>query len=61
MNAKWSHKSGYLGWTQFRIVSKRRVAEGVEIELMAVCEKVVRFWIPQATLKIDSEWYPGWK
>ena len=65
-NAKWTTSKKVLGWTLFRIVSHRNKketkgkGEGKEVELMAVCDKQKRTWLPVSELKEDANWQPGW-
>ena len=60
-NASWTNKDGLYGWKHFRIVGRRYDAEKqLEIELMSICDKAVRFWRPSSELKKSDSWHEGW-
>lgn len=61
-NAAWSSVAERQGWVHFRI-SGRRYGEddAVELEMMSVVDRNVRFWLKQAELKDRALWTPGWR
>lgn len=60
VQSKWTHTSGACGWKHFRIVTIRKGEDGKEFEMMAVCDKSVRFWVSMEDLKLEHEWKMGW-
>jgi tryptophan-rich hypothetical protein len=50
-----------MGWRQFRVVGRRYANGGLEIELMAVCDPGVRFWLPAAELADRAHFMRGWR
>lgn len=66
VNAKWTSSRDMQGWRQFRICERRYDESGVLwLEMMAVCDRTVRFWIPASDLEAENEtnalWQVGWK
>lgn len=60
VNANWTSVQEQFGWRHFRIVERRWRGKMLEVELMAVCDRNVRFWIEANTL-LDQELYQaGW-
>jgi tryptophan-rich hypothetical protein len=60
INAKWSSLVNEQGWVHYRICSRRNSESGLEIEMMAVCDRSVRFWLPRAALMDPLVWKTGW-
>jgi tryptophan-rich hypothetical protein len=48
------------GWRHFRVSARRYEAGELQLEMMAVCDREVRFWIPQLELHQGELWQPGW-
>jgi tryptophan-rich hypothetical protein len=44
----------------YRICGRRNTADGLEVEMMAVCDRSVRFWLPRAALMDPEAWKTGW-
>lgn len=66
VNAKWTSSKDVQGWRQFRICGRRYDEFGaLWLELMAVCDRNARLWIPASDLIPEKEspglWNPGWK
>jgi len=61
INGKWTSVESYRGWKHFRISGRRRQADrSLELELMAVCDRSIRFWIKQDDLNRPDSWQRGW-
>lgn len=61
INATWTAVKPRSGWRHYRIAGRRKAEHGLEIEMMSVCDRSVRFWIPNEELKNSELWQPGWK
>lgn len=61
IDAKWTSSEECRGWRHFRITGRRHGETGLELELMAVCDREVRFWLKPEDLKVRENWMPGWK
>ena len=60
INAPWTAVEPVEGWRHYRISGRRRTLQGLEIEMMAVCEREIRFWLTRQGLVLDLNWQPGW-
>jgi len=60
INAKWTAMMPRYGWRHFRVSARRYEAGELQLEMMAVCDREVRFWIPQLELHQGELWQPGW-
>ncbi len=62
INANWTAVESIQGWKHYRIASRRRNEDGnLQLEMMAVCDREIRFWVERARLRDDTLWTPGWK
>lgn len=61
INASWTSVTPRHDWRHFRISGKRLCESGAEFEMMAVCDREVRFWVPQDELRDPTLWQPGWQ
>lgn len=62
INSNWTSKTNVEGWNHYRISGRRRADDDtLELEMMAVCERDIRFWVPRSALRNEDEWAPGWK
>lgn len=61
INANWTAVESIHGWKHYRIAARRLNDEGTwELEMMAVCDRDVRFWVSRSTLRQAEMWAPGW-
>ncbi len=60
INQNWTSLTRREDWTHYRISGRRKVAGGLELEMMAVCDREIRFWISLDELKNPELWEPGW-
>ncbi|MBC7659715.1 MAG: TIGR02450 family Trp-rich protein [Chitinophagaceae bacterium] len=61
INSNWTSIQNMEGWAHYRIVSRRRSPKGkLELEMMAVCDRAIRVWVPRAVLRDSAHWRPGW-
>ncbi len=61
INANWTSIQKREDWFHYRISGRRRLEDGrLELELMAVCDREIRFWVPRAELRDQNLWTPGW-
>lgn len=60
INSNWTSLTKREDWTHYRISGRRKGSEGIELEMMAVCDRNIRFWIPLSDLKNGKLWVPGW-
>lgn len=61
LNSNWTSRKKRQDWNHFRISSRRKGTVGIELEMMAVCDRSVRFWVSLAELKDAELWQPGWQ
>ncbi|WP_132323488.1 TIGR02450 family Trp-rich protein [Pseudobacteriovorax antillogorgiicola] len=62
INASWTAREPVQGWVHFRISGRRRPSKSLlEVELMAVCDRSVRFWLAADCLTDRENWLPGWR
>lgn len=61
INATWTSVSLRNGWRHYRISGQRHAHTGREYEMMAVCDRSVRFWIDEIELRDHQRWRPGWQ
>ena len=61
LDSKWTAHSPQRGWRHFRVVSRRYNENSqLMLELMAVCDRQVRFWVIADELKDKDKWTSGW-
>ncbi len=60
INSNWTSLVKREDWRHYRISGRRKVAQGVELEMMAVCDRDIRFWVAIEELKNSELWEPGW-
>jgi tryptophan-rich hypothetical protein len=60
INTPWTALEPVKGWRHYRISGRRHTDEGLEIEMMAVCERDIRFWLTRKSLIQDLNWHTGW-
>ncbi len=61
INGNWTSLTLLEGWRHYRISSRRRSDSGkLELEMMAVCDRAVRFWVSRESLRNPELWKPGW-
>lgn len=60
INAPWTALAPVEGWRHYRIAGRRRSDQGLTLEMMAVCDREVRFWLSRQSLIEDLNWQTGW-
>jgi len=65
INAPWTATLPVQGWRHYRIAgtkpaSKSESGEAM-VEMMAVCDRAVRFWLSRRELIADLNWVTGWR
>jgi tryptophan-rich hypothetical protein len=61
INSNWTSVKNLEGWNHYRIAGRRRTVDRkLELEMMAVCDREIRIWIPRAQLRDPHSWKPGW-
>ncbi len=60
INSNWTSLVKREDWRHYRISGRRKAGQGIELEMMAVCDRDIRFWIPIEELKNNELWEPGW-
>lgn len=61
INSNWTSLTRRQDWTHYRISGRRKGNSGLELEMMAVCDREIRFWISLDELKNAKLWQPGWR
>lgn len=60
IDAKWTHSTPIQGWKHFRICGRRNDNNTLMVEMMAVCDRKVRFWMSGSEVKSKDSWQTGW-
>jgi len=64
INARWTAIQPVEGWHHYRITGKKPASKSetgeATIEMMAVCDRGVRFWLSRRELIDDLNWVTGW-
>ena len=65
INAPWTAVTPVQGWRHYRVATTKPAKTSetglAMVELMAVCDRSVRFWITRQALAADPNWITGWK
>jgi len=65
INAPWTALQPVQGWCHYRIAatkSRKSSETGAPmVEMMAVCDRSVRFWLSKSALIDDLNWVTGWR
>ncbi|MEM9541816.1 MAG: TIGR02450 family Trp-rich protein [Cyanobacteria bacterium P01_E01_bin.42] len=61
LGSKWTATQKTFGWRHFQVVNRKNEGDWVFAEMVASCDRTVRFWINAQQLKNDSLWEAGWK
>jgi tryptophan-rich hypothetical protein len=65
INAPWTALVPVKGWRHYRICAtipaSRSETKLPMIEMIAVCDRSVRFWIDKKELVADLNWVTGWR
>lgn len=65
INAPWTALSPVQGWRHYRISGSKPAASSdtglAVVEMMAVCDRAVRFWMSRSELINDLNWVTGWR
>lgn len=62
INANWTAVETLQGWKHYRIAGRRQDDAGeLELEMMAVCDRELRFWVKGSDLRDEAVWVPGWR
>ncbi|MGK7927237.1 MAG: TIGR02450 family Trp-rich protein [Spirulina sp.] len=61
LGSKWTAKHKTFGWRHFQVVNRKNEGAWVFAEMVASCDRTVRFWVNAQQLKNDLLWEAGWK
>ncbi len=61
LNSKWTSQKKIDGWRHFRVITRKNQGKWVYAEMVAACDREVRFWINAQLLKDRSQWEAGWQ
>ena len=61
MNSSWTNLPGCRGWRHYRVAGRRYIGSTLQLEMMSVCDRAVRFWLDAAELKTSEDWVTGWQ
>lgn len=61
LGSKWTAKQKTFGWRHFQVFNRKNEGDWVFAEMVASCDRTVRFWINARQLKNESLWEAGWK
>ena len=64
INASWTATQPVKGWRHYRISATKPAGKSdsgeAMVEMMAVCDRTVRFWLSRRELIADVNWVTGW-
>jgi tryptophan-rich hypothetical protein len=61
INARWTAQIPVQGWRHYRISARKSQKSALlMVEMMAVCDRSVRFWLERQQLIDDENWATGW-
>ena len=60
IGSKWTSVNVIQGWNHFVVVTMEKKLDRWEVEMAAVCDKSIRFWVVKKELKDPEKWRPGW-
>jgi tryptophan-rich hypothetical protein len=61
IDSKWTSQQRTWGWRHFQVINRKNEGKWVFAEMVASCDRTVRFWINAQQLKQRDLWLPGWK
>lgn len=61
VGSKWTSHHTTWGWRHFQVTNRKDEGQWVFAEMVASCDRNVRFWLNAEQLKDRSLWEPGWK
>ena len=61
LNSNWTSLARREDWSHYRVSGRRKGEQGLELEMMAVCDRQIRFWVSMDELKDGELWVPGWR
>ncbi|HAG83166.1 MAG TPA: TIGR02450 family Trp-rich protein [Cyanobacteria bacterium UBA12227] len=61
IGSKWTAIQKTWGWQHFQVVNRQNQGQWVFAEMVASCDRNVRFWLNANQLKDRSLWQPGWQ
>ena len=61
VGTNWTSVEETQGWHHFVVVTMQKRDNVWWVELMAACDKHVRFWVVKKDLKMSTKWQPGWQ
>ena len=61
LGSKWTAQQKTWGWRHFQVVNRKNQGKWVFAEMVASCDRSVRFWINAKQLSDSSLWQAGWK
>ena len=60
VGTKWTSTSPFFGWNHFVVVTIQKKNNCWMLEMAAICDKKIRFWITKLELQDANKWSPGW-
>ena len=61
LGSKWTARQKTWGWRHFQVINRKNQGKWVFAEMIASCDRSVRFWINAEQLKNSDSWEAGWK
>ncbi|MEB3826304.1 TIGR02450 family Trp-rich protein [Phormidium sp. CCY1219] len=61
VGSKWTALQETWGWRHFQVVNRKNQGKWVFAEVVAACDRQVRFWLNAKQLKDKSLWQAGWQ
>jgi tryptophan-rich hypothetical protein len=61
LGSSWTARQTTWGWRHFQVRNIRRQGEFTFVEMVAVCDPKVRFWLNAQQLADRELWQPGWQ
>ena len=61
VNSNWTAVKAVKGWKHYRISARKYTDKELYLELMAVCDRDIRFDVKAVDFSTDDNWVSGWK
>ncbi|MCS6781632.1 MAG: TIGR02450 family Trp-rich protein [Gloeomargarita sp. SKYBB_i_bin120] len=61
VGSAWTAQQPTWGWRHFQVKNRKRQGRFIFVELAAVCDPRVRFWVNARQLGDRNLWQPGWQ
>ncbi len=60
VGSKWTATQKTWGWRHFQVINRSQQGEWIFVEMVASCDRKVRFWLNAEQLFEGSSWRASW-